>query len=290
MRHAVDTSGVEIGAITWNLFHGRDFPPDPALHTWRSRIGQATERNATHVQVNRELLEEFAQVLCAARWGVALLQECPPRWSGALASACEANAQRSLTSRNWLGPVRNVIAGWNPDLLGSWEGGSNLTLVRGLAGDGLLDQRDLVLRRLPERRTMAFARLDSGLCVANLHASTRPPRAAADVWLAAETASAWAGESPLILGGDFNLRPDQTGLFGDLARRFGLSAPTGPHSIDHILSRGLEIVDPPGAWPPEARELPCEGLRLRLSDHAPVEARFAAHGTQLVDPPVAGMR
>ena len=275
MRHAVDTSGVEIGAITWNLFHGRDFPPDPALHRWRSRIGRATERNATHVQVNRELLREFAQVLGAARWGVALLQECPPRWSAALASACEANAQRSLTSRNWLGPVRNVLAGWNPDLLGSWEGGSNLTLVRGLGVDGLLDQRDLVLRRLPERRTMAFARLDSGLCVANLHASTRPLLAAADVRHAVETAVAWAGESPLILGGDFNLRPDQTRLFGDLARRFGLSAPTGPESIDHILSRGLEIVDPPGAWPPEARELPCEGLRLRLSDHAPVEARFA---------------
>jgi hypothetical protein len=276
MRHAVDTSGVEIGAITWNLFHGRDFPPDPALHTWRSRIGRATERNATHVQVNRELLREFAQVLGAARWGVALLQECPPRWSAALASVCGANAQRSLTSRNWLGSVRNVLAGWNPDLLGSWEGGSNLTLVRGLGGDGLLDQRDLVLRRLPERRTMAFARLDSGLCVANLHASTRPALAAADVRHAVETAVAWAGESPLILGGDFNLRPGQTRLFGDLTQRFHLSAPTGPESIDHILSRGLEIVDPPSAWPPEARELPCEGLRLRLSDHAPVEARFAA--------------
>jgi endonuclease/exonuclease/phosphatase family metal-dependent hydrolase len=275
MRHAVDTSGVEIGAITWNLFHGRDFPPDPALHTWRSRIGRATERNATHVQVNRELLREFAQVLGAARWDIALLQECPPRWSAALASACEANAQRSLTSRNWLGPVRDVLAGWNPDLLGSGEGGSNLTLVRGLGAGGLLDQRDLVLRRLPERRTMAFARLDSGLCVANLHASTRPTLAAADVRHAVETAVAWAGESPLILGGDFNLRPDQTRLFGHLAQRFGLSAPTGPDSIDHLLSRGLEIVDPPGAWPPEARELPCDGLRLRLSDHAPVEARFA---------------
>ena len=275
MRHAVDTSGVEIGAITWNLFHGRDHPPDPALHTWRSRVGRATERNATHVQVNRELLREFAQVLSAARWDVALLQECPPRWSAALASACEANAQRSLTSRNWLGPVRNVLAGWNPDLLGSWEGGSNLTLVRRLGREGLLDQRDLVLRRLPERRTMAFARLDTGLCVANLHASTRPAAAAADVSQALETAVAWAGESPLIVGGDFNLRPQQTRLFADLGRRFGLSAPTGPDSIDHILSRGLEIVAPPGAWPPEARELPCEGLRLRLSDHAPVEARFA---------------
>jgi endonuclease/exonuclease/phosphatase family metal-dependent hydrolase len=266
---------VEIGAITWNLFHGRDFPPDPALHTWRSRIGRATERNATHVQVNRELFREFARVLCAARWEVALLQECPPRWSAALAAACEANAQRSLTSRNWLGRVRGILASWNPDLLGSWEGGSNLTLVRGPGASRLLDHRDLILRRLPERRMMAFARLDSGLCVANLHASTSPPLAAADLRRAVETAITWAGESPLILGGDFNLRPNQTQLFEELARRFGLRAPTGPDSIDHILSRGLKIVDPPGAWPPEARELPCEGLRLRLSDHAPVETRFA---------------
>ncbi len=90
-----------------------------------------------------------------------------------------------------------------------------------------------------------------------------------------ETAVAWAGESPLILGGDFNLRPSQTQLFEELAQRFGLTAPTGPDAIDHILGRELEIADPPGVWPPEARELPCEGLRLRLSDHAPVEARFA---------------
>ena len=267
---------MEIGVITWNLFHGRDFPPDPALYTWRSRLRRVTERNATHVQVNRELFREFAEALCAARWDVALLQECPPRWSAALAAACKAVPQRSLTSRNSLGAVRGMLARWNPDLLGSWEGGSNLTLFRGLGADGLLDRRELVLRRLPERRTMAFARLDSGLCVANLHASTSPRLAAAEVRRAAEAAVAWAGESPLILGGDFNLRPGQTPLFEELATRFGLGAPTGPDSIDHILVRGLEIVDRPTAWPPEARELPSEGLRLRLSDHAPVEARFAS--------------
>jgi endonuclease/exonuclease/phosphatase family metal-dependent hydrolase len=266
---------VEIGAITWNLFHGRDYPPDPALHTWRSRLRRVTERNATHVQVNRELRREFAQVLCVARWEIALLQECPPRWSAALAAACDARGQRSLTSRNWLRPIRGLLAGWNPDLLGSWEGGSNLTLLRGPGVGGLLDHRDLVLRRLPERRTMAFARLDSGLCVANLHASTSPTLAEADSRQAVETAVAWAGESPLVIGGDFNLRPRQTRLFEELSRRFGLSAPTGPDAIDHILGRGLRVVDPPRPWPPESRELPREGLRLRLSDHAPVEARFA---------------
>jgi endonuclease/exonuclease/phosphatase family metal-dependent hydrolase len=266
---------VEIGVITWNLSHGRDFPPDPALHTWRSRLARVTERNSTHVQVNRELFREFTQTLCGAGWDVTLLQECPPRWSASLAAACKASAQRSLTSRNSLGAVRSVLAGWNPDLLGSWEGGSNLTLLRGVAADGPLDQRELVLRRLPERRTMAFARLHSGLCMANLHASTSPRRAEEEVRRAAETAVSWAGDSPLILGGDFNLRPSQTPLFEELTRRFGLGTPTAPDSIDHILARGLEIVDPPAAWPPGAREVPCEGLRLRLSDHAPVEARLA---------------
>jgi endonuclease/exonuclease/phosphatase family metal-dependent hydrolase len=279
---------VEIGVITWNLFHGRDFPPDPALYTWRSRLRRVTERNATHVQVNRELFREFAEALCAARWDVALLQECPPRWSAALAAACKTVPQRSLTSRNSLGAVRGMLARWNPDLLGSWEGGSNLTLFRGLGADGLLDRRELVLRCLPERRTMAFARLDSGLCVANLHASKSPRLAAAEVRRAAEAAVSWAGESPLILGGDFNLRPGQTPLFEELASRLGLGAPTGPDSIDHILVRGLEIVDRPTAWPPEARELPSEGLRLRLSDHSPVEARLASQ--EKSHPPAAGMK
>jgi endonuclease/exonuclease/phosphatase family metal-dependent hydrolase len=266
---------MEIRAITWNLFHGRDFPGDPALHTWRSRVRRTTERNATHVQVNRELREEFATVLCAARWDVALLQECPPRWSAALAAACKAEPQRSLTSRNWLGSVRGALARWNPDLLGSWEGGSNLTLARGPDQGRLVDRRELVLRRRPERRTMACARLGSGLCVANLHASTSPARAEADVRRAVEAAVAWAADSPLILGGDFNVRPRQTRLFEELAEGFGLSSPTGPDAIDHLLVRGLEAVEGPTAWPTQARELPCERLRLRLSDHAPVEARFA---------------
>jgi endonuclease/exonuclease/phosphatase family metal-dependent hydrolase len=267
---------MEIRALTWNLFHGRDFPPDPALRTWRSRLGRATERNANHVHVNRELRDQFAGVLRAAEWDVALLQECPPRWSAMLAAACDAEAQRSLTSRNWLGSVRGALARWNPDLLGSWEGGSNLTLIRGPDAAGLAEQRDLVLRRRPERRTMAFARLRSGLCVANLHGSTSRSLAEADLRRAGGAAVAWAGESPLILGGDFNLRPSQTLVFEELAERFGLGAATGPDSIDHLLARGLRVVEGPTTWPPEARELPWDGLRLRLSDHAPVEARFAS--------------
>ena len=92
---------------------------------------------------------------------------------------------------------------------------------------------------------------------------------------AAEAAVAWAADSPLILGGDFNLRPSQTRLFEELAERFGLGAPTGPDAIDHLLVRGSRRSSgrPPGR--PRRGRCACEGLRLRLSDHAPVEATFA---------------
>ena len=95
-----------IDAITWNVFHGRDFPPDPGLFTWRSWLFGIEERNATHVQVNRDLFDEFADVLNAAQWDVALLQELPPRWAYRLAARCGADMQLTLTSRNWLRSIR----------------------------------------------------------------------------------------------------------------------------------------------------------------------------------------
>src|SRR2546421_75688 len=55
----------DVRALTWNIFHGRDHPPGSELYTLRSRFLKATERDATHAQVNRGLLAEFAQVLAA---------------------------------------------------------------------------------------------------------------------------------------------------------------------------------------------------------------------------------
>jgi endonuclease/exonuclease/phosphatase family metal-dependent hydrolase len=269
---------VQVKAIAWNLYHGRDFPPDPALFTWRSRLLRVTERDATHVQVNRDLREEFCRLLAAAEWEVALLQECPPHWREALARACEAEAHMALTSRNSLGALRALAARLNPDLIAAGEGGSNLTLVRG----EIVERRETAIHEgRPERRAMAFTRIGHGddppLCVANLHATNdRPELATEDVLRAAEAASAWAADAPLIFGGDLNLRPAETpAAFEELRERFGLAAPTAPDAIDHLLVRGLEIVEPPRPWPPERRELREDGRALRLSDHAPVEARFA---------------
>lgn len=271
---------VRIRALTWNLYHGRDAPPDPALHTLRSRLLGATERGSTHVQVNRDLRPEFTRLIAAAEWDVALLQECPPRWAEGLAEASGADAHLSLTSRNWLSRPRAALARRKPDLLGSWEGGSNLTLVRGEANLGrepaISERRELVLRRLPERRTMTFTRLAIGVCVANLHASNRFGLAAEEVRIAAAVTTRWADGAPLLLGGDLNLRPRASPApFAELRERFGLAPPTAPEAIDHLLASGLEVVDDPRAWAPEARELGEDGLRLRLSDHAPVAATFA---------------
>lgn len=276
---------MDLTALSWNLFHGRDFPPERALRTGRSRLLRTTERGAAHAQVNRDLYRQFAALLAAAEWDVALLQECPPRWAERLALDCGAEPHLVPTSRNLpLPALQQLAARFNPDLIASWEGGSNLTMVRtsGAAGAAIVERRELVLTRRPERRVMAFSRLRSGLCVANLHASA--PRALAEGELphAAASARAWAGQAPLLLGGDFNIRPARSGfVFEALERDHGLAPPTPGDAIDHLLTRGLEVVEPPARWKPERREVPdptarpgTVALPIRLSDHAPVSARF----------------
>jgi endonuclease/exonuclease/phosphatase family metal-dependent hydrolase len=265
--------------LSWNLYHGRDFPPDPGLFTLRSRLLRRTERNATHVQLNRPLLEEFIRVLDGLDWDVALLQEAPPRWFDALLRRTGSVGVRVLTSRNvWL-RGQAVLADWNPDLIASWEGGSNQILLR--PRGRILEHRRLTLARRPERRRMALARLelsDGGtLCVGNLHASAgRPAQAAGEVVAAAGAAVAWSGRAPLVFGGDFNLRPQaQPESFELLEQRLGLGHPTAPDAIDHVLVRGLETAEAPRRLAPERRELAgLDGRRLRLSDHRPIAAKF----------------
>ena len=270
---------MELTVLVWNLFHGRDFPPDAGLRTWRSRLLRLEERNATHVQVNRDLTAEFAQLLSGAAWDVALLQECPPRFAEPQARACGAEWQRALTSRNQLGALRGLLARQNPDLMASGEGGSNLILVRvpGKLG-GIAERREVAIHEgEPERRSMAFAATASGVCVADLHATNDKPKLAVeDVLRAARAACEWAGNRPLVFGGDLNLRPaKQPSIFERLREDFGLEGPvTAPDAIDHVFCRGLEVLEAPWKWEPEKRELPLEGRALRLSDHAPVQARF----------------
>jgi endonuclease/exonuclease/phosphatase family metal-dependent hydrolase len=264
--------------VTWNLFHGRDHPPGPGLHTWRSRLLGLTERSQTHAQVNRPLFAELSSLLAAWDWDVAFLQEAPPRWFRPLARRCEAGGAIALTSRNLGSLARGVAAAVNPDLIASGEGGSNQLLVRG-ARIAEVERHTIATR--PERRRMLLARLELAggrrLAAANLHAtaSAGDHVAAPEVAGAAELALSWAGDDPLVFGGDLNLRPETAPAAFERLAALGLAAPTAPDAIDHLLVTGLDVLEAPRRLAPEQREVVRrDGRRIRLSDHAPVLATF----------------
>ena len=267
--------------MTWNLFHGRDWPPVPELQVraHKGNFRRGPRRGERYEQVNWELLDEFAALIDAIDWDVALFQEIPPRWKRRLAAACDAQAHRALSARNWLQPITSLIGRWRPDLLGAWEGGSNTTLVRAGAGC-IVERRRVILTWRPERRVMALTRLDTGLWVANVHVSTHPPSAERDLLKGAAAAVEVAGDGPLLFGGDFNVRPKASRVFAQLEERFGLAPPTAPDRLSHLLVRNLDLVEHPIAWPPEARDRldPETGLMIRLSDHNPVIGKFATRG------------
>lgn len=251
--------------ITWNLFHGRDAPP---------------EGDERYAQVSRSLRAEFAGVLAGLEWDVALLQEAPPRWLRGLGEAAAASGASALTSRNSAAALRGALADWNADLMASGEGGSNQVLWR--APWRLAEIRRLTLVRRPERRRMLWVQLrdPSGpsLCVANLHATADDEgQSARDVLVGAERASTWSHGLPLLFGGDLNLRPRSSpDAFARLARDHGLEGVTAPGAIDHLLAHGLAVREPPVALPAAVREVADEhtGAPVRLSDHAPVAATY----------------
>jgi endonuclease/exonuclease/phosphatase family metal-dependent hydrolase len=214
--------------LTWNLYHGRAVEPR-----------------------RRDLLDDFAATIAAWEWDVALLQEVLPWWPARLGAACSASARSARTSRNFIPPLR-WLGRPMPDLVKSWSGGCNAILVR---GEPIAEHRRLHLRLRPERRVMHAVRLGSGVWIANLHAQVRPELLArSDTARAAGTALAWAGDAPLVLGGDFNL-PDPAAA--------GLRH-VGGNWVDHVFVRGME--------PRGRRELPDRG---GLSDHKPVIVEVA---------------
>lgn len=253
-KEVAGQEGIVIRVLTWNLFHGRDFPPP----------------GPTHADAKRPLLREFAEVLARESWDIALLQEAPPRWLEPLGRACHASGVSLLTSRNEPRRPREWIAERWPDLIKSNEGGSNQILCRApwrFTGN----RSRLTVARWPERRRVLLAEVEhpraGRLSVANMHLTAGdPPRAAAEL----ARATAAAGPGPAIVGGDMNVRPFQAPAVFE-----GLGAVTGPKSIDHIFGIGLAVVEPPRRLDPERRELPEGELLLRLSDHAPVAAAFS---------------
>ena len=267
--------------MTWNVFHGRDWPPEPRLQVraHKGNFRRGPRLGERYQQTNWDLFEQFATLIAGIDWDVALFQEFPPSWKSRMARACGADAHRAFSGRNWLQPLTSLIGRWRPDLLGAWEGGSNTTLVRHSAGP-VTDRVRVVLTRKPETRVMALTRMESGLCVANLHVSTRPPSAEHELLDAAQRAIDFAGSGPLIFGGDFNVRPRASGVFDQLEERYGLAPRTAPDRLSHLLVRGLEVIEHPAALPPEARDVadPATGKLIRLADHNPVIGKFSSVG------------
>jgi endonuclease/exonuclease/phosphatase (EEP) superfamily protein YafD len=267
--------------MTWNLFHGRDWPPEPALQVraHKGNFRRGPRLGERYEQANWDLFDQFAAFIEPIDWDVALFQECPPSWKRRLAAACGAEVHRALSGRNWLQPLTSAIGRWRPDLLGAWEGGSDTTLVRSAAGR-IAERRREILTWRPELRVMALTRLESGLCVANVHVSTKPSSAERELVEGARRAIEFAGSSPLLFGGDFNVRPQASGVFGVLERDFGLAPRTAPDRLSHLLVRGVDVAEHPAALPPEARDVvdPATGLLIRLSDHNPVIGKFASVG------------
>jgi endonuclease/exonuclease/phosphatase family metal-dependent hydrolase len=219
--------------LSWNLYHGRAVPP-----------------------AGRNLYPAFAASLSSWAWDVALLQECPPWWPAQLAGDCGAHEHHALTSRNAFLPLRRFIATRWPDIIKSNGGGANAILIRGEdPGD---DHRFAVLRTRPERRVVHGVRLGD-TWIANVHAQVwSEEQAQADAAKAAAHVLSWAGDAPVVLGGDFNTTaPRPPGLI-DL----------GGHKVDRILARG---------W------IAASAVKTldhgHLSDHAPILADLRREGS-----------
>lgn len=241
------------------MFHGRDVP-------------------VAGVDYKRSLHAEFAGLLARFEWDVALLQEAPPRFFRDFAFRSGAQGRLLKTSRNQMGLLRGWVADRKPDLIKSGEGGSNQIFFR--PPWVVAEERHLTLAWLPERRRMIWVRLGHPdghtLCVANLHASAHEPtRAAQELERAAKTAREWSAGQPLLLGGDFNLRPAEQPWVYERLEADGFSGPTGPTLIDHLLMHRGRVLEEPKQLPAERREVRAgDQPRVRLSDHAVVVGTF----------------
>jgi endonuclease/exonuclease/phosphatase family metal-dependent hydrolase len=215
--------------LSWNLFHGRSVPP-----------------------CGRDLEGEFARALASWPWDVALLQEVPPWWSPTLARTAAAEQRTALTSRNSLPGLRRAIARRRPDAIKSNGGGANAILSR----RALLDDRSVRLRIRPERRVAQLAWIEPDLVVANFHGSARVPLAEQELARLWSLALDLAGGSPLILGGDLNLRAPVAPVPG--ARH------AAARDVDHIFCLGL------GARAEAQVLAPKLESGAALSDHPPL--------------------
>jgi endonuclease/exonuclease/phosphatase family metal-dependent hydrolase len=260
---------------TWNVFHGNTSPPGAVRHLER---------------MVRLAVEDTPELVLLQELPVAALRRLEV-WTGYRAFGAVAARPRLPAELAYRLTERR------PHLLRSaLEGQANAILV---APDlAARDHTELVLnpRRfrkreaarlaLPlaarvawawERRIVHAVRVSLAgprtVLVANLHATSyRPNKHLADAeLLRAATFADGVAESgePIVLGGDFNVTVVSSPTLRQLATAEWGFTPAGP-GLDHVLVRGLEVVDPETPWPPERRE---HAGRL-MSDHAPVDVRI----------------
>ena len=264
--------------------------PTRALHTWRSRL-----LRSDGAQRDPRAGEPLARgrVRAGDRGGalvVCLLQEVPAAWAPTLARRCGA---RLVACRS-----RRATSSRRPRRLAALEPGPDRLLGGRLEPDArpaaVADRRDAAARCCSTRsraRASARAAADGvraasrwrgrpSVCVANLHATRRPARAgrAGGAARGRDGGRAGRASAPLLLGGDFNLRPRaddglraSSSAIRPRARRRRRDRPPA-----RSRARGVEPATRLAAGAPRARGAAsgARPRRLRLSDHAPVEATF----------------
>lgn len=287
--------------ITWNVFHVHDGHP-AARPDWRSTLLGKPVDSGTHLHMNRTFVGAVGDLLARANPTVVMLQEMPPWAVGHVAERGGMAAVSALTAPR-IGPagLRGRLGRLNPDLMRTHEGNANVLMVRppweivpGSTRVVRLNPPALVTRTarrtsmeptealdwIWERRNLVTERIrhpDGRLVqVACCHCHPDPRAHAVEIPRAGAAALDAAGDLPLILGADLNARAGQMPeMFRNLESR-GLTRVPGDDGIDHILARGARPMGTARRWEPEEREIavPWKGetRRIRISDHAPVEA------------------
>lgn len=290
-----------VKVLTWNVFHAHDGHP-AARPDWRSTLLGEPVDSGTHLHMNRTFVTAAGGLLARANPTVAMLQEMPPWAVGRIADLAGMAAVSARTAPR-IGPasLRGRLGRLNPDLMRTHEGNANVIMVRppwaivpGSTRVVRLNPPALVARTarradmepsraldwLWERRNLITTRIrhpDGRLAqVACCHCHTDPPATEVEIARAGGAALDAAGGLPLILGGDLNARVAQMPeTFRDLESR-GLARTPCDDGLDHILARNAAPVGAARRWRPEEREIVVpwknESRRIRISDHAPVEA------------------
>jgi endonuclease/exonuclease/phosphatase family metal-dependent hydrolase len=216
---------------SWNVYHGRSYPPG-----------------------RRGYVEAAVRLAVTGRPDVVCLQELPlwsvPRLAGW--TGMQAFAARTRRAPLGARPGRRITAVHYAALRSAFTGQANAILVAPPLTAESLGSRVLSNPR-EHRRVCQAVRVDDRLVVANIHASPRGSRTQVD------RALDWLGGllregEPLVLAGDFNASLSLPGF----------SAPHG--GIDDVLVRGLGSTRLQ-VWPEERRRQ----NGVVLSDHAPVE-------------------